>query len=88
MKLTPPTNAPTQTDRAQEVRDHCGGRTQRDPFRRPHASHVSRPEWWMVILVACLVLGMAISHLGNNGRQRAAQWRAEDARMQAQADKP
>jgi hypothetical protein len=79
---------PTQTDRAQEVRDHCGGRMERDPFHRPHASHVSRPEWWLVILVACLVLGMAYSHLDNTGRHQAAQWRAEDARMQAQADKP
>jgi hypothetical protein len=59
-----------------------------DVFHRPHASHVSRPECWIVILVISLMLGLAYSHLDNNGRHQAAQWRAEDARMQAEADKP
>jgi hypothetical protein len=59
-----------------------------DVFHRPHASHVSRPEWWIVILVISLMLGLAYSHLDNNGRHQADQRRAEDARMQAEADKP
>ena len=59
-----------------------------DPFRRPHASHVSRPEWWLLVLAASLLLGLAYNHLDHSNRALPNQWRAEDARMQAQADKP
>lgn len=59
-----------------------------DLFRRPYASHVSRPEWWILILAISLVLGIAYSHLDSNNRHLADQWRAEDARMQAEADRP
>jgi hypothetical protein len=71
-----------------EWREMPAAKPQPDRFRRPYASHVSRVEWWFVILAVSLLLGLAYSHLDGNNRHLADQWRAEDARMQAEADKP
>ena len=57
-----------------------------DYFKRPHASHVSRTEWSAVLLLIALVLGLMYSHLEENGRHLAGEWRAEDVRMQAKAE--